>query len=175
MNEGTPTHSRRTTIGTLAVGRVQASLQRSPRVTRASDERTCEPDDEQNEPEAYLDEIFSLVSRHQGLELRRCERVDEPRLGHDEQQYLRARQRRQLKRLQKCDDRSAAAAMGEASVVGPTFFMIPAFRFEKVMCLLALSSMYEIWILRRALAAPDAVRAFLPPPSAVGNAARVGG
>lgn len=44
--------------------------------------------------------------------------------------------------------------------------MMPAFLFEKVMCLLALSSMYEIWILRRALAAPDTVRAFFPPPSA---------
>lgn len=44
--------------------------------------------------------------------------------------------------------------------------MIPAFLLEKVMCLLALSSMYEIWILRRALAAPEAVRDFLPPPSA---------
>jgi hypothetical protein len=45
---------------------------------------------------AYLDEVLALGLGHQRLQLWCGEGVDEARLGHDEEQHLRAGQDRQL-------------------------------------------------------------------------------
>ncbi len=44
----------------------------------------------------YLDQVLALGLGDQGLQLGRCEGVDEARLGHDQQQHLCAGQDGQL-------------------------------------------------------------------------------
>lgn len=72
-----------------------------------------------------------LVLFYQRLELVGRECINPSALGDDEEKNLSARQRRQLVGLPGAMSVSGRPAGKYATQV--TFFMIPAFRFEKVM------------------------------------------
>lgn len=95
-----------------------------------------------------LDQVLAFWLLDERLEFGRGEGVNKPSLRNDQQQDLRACEDGQLVRL--------GSAMVHLRAPAPhadelTFFMIPAFRLENVICRLDLSPMYSILILRRPL------------------------
>ena len=84
----------------------------------------------------YLNQVLAFCFRYQWLELWCCECVYQAGLGDDEEQYLGTREDRQFIRLW-LDQQSKRRQQGPncvARLPAHTFFMIPAFRLEKVMC-----------------------------------------
>ena len=95
--------------------------------------------------EAGLDEVLALGLGDERLELGGGEGVDEAGLGDDEEEDLGAGERRELVGLRGAGVSTRAERGGQG---GCTFFMMPAFRLEKVMCRRDLSWMNLISILR---------------------------
>lgn len=91
--------------------------------------------------QASLDEVFAFGFLDKGLEFGSCKGVDQAGFGDNQQKDLCAGKNRQLVGLD--------VSLNNLRKVQLTFFMIPALRFEKVICLLDLSAMYSILILRR--------------------------
>lgn len=88
--------------------------------------------------ETCLDEVLALGLGNERLELGGGEGVDETGLGHDKEENLGAGEGGELVRLQ-ATAKEANRARGEDGVNSRaveeerTFFIMPAFRFEKVM------------------------------------------
>ena len=87
--------------------------------------------------ETCLDEVLALGLCDERLELRSSEGVDEPGLRHNEQKDPGAGEGRELVRLGNATQRAKTGERIRTRQKGRrtarTFFMIPAFRFEKVM------------------------------------------
>ena len=87
--------------------------------------------------EACLNEVLAFGLGDERLELRGSKGVYEPGLGHDEQEDLGAGEGRELVRLGNATQRAKTGERIRTRQKGRrtarTFFMIPAFRFEKVM------------------------------------------
>lgn len=79
---------------------------------------------------AYLDEVLAFGLGDEWLELGGGEGVDEASLGDDQQQHLGAGEDGQLVGLLSTCQRAESRVAGAGT---PTFFMMPALRFEKVM------------------------------------------
>jgi hypothetical protein len=107
---------------------------------------TCEQRTTDRCEHAYLDQILAFWLGDQRLQLGRGECVDEASLGDDEEEDLGSSQDGKLVCL---DQRQSDELPTARCVEAPTFFMIPAFLLEKVMCRRDLSWMNLISIFRR--------------------------
>lgn len=109
---------------------------------------------------SYLNQILALSLRDERLELRCRERIHQSRFRHDKQQNLCPSQDRQFIGLSTGRTRVSQTNRTRANVSivrgSPTFFMIPAFRFENVMWRRDLSWMNLISIFRRSRLPPFA-------------------
>ena len=87
--------------------------------------------------ETCLDKVLAFGLGNERLKLRGGEGVYEPGLGHDKEEDLGAGEGRELVRLGNTTQRAKTGERMRTRQKGRrtarTFFMIPAFRFEKVM------------------------------------------
>ena len=91
--------------------------------------------------ETCLDEVLALWLSDERLKLGGRKSIHQSGFRYDEQQYLGSSQSRKFISLIKWRTGASAHIQGTQipSTFERTFFIIPALRFEKVMCLLDLS------------------------------------